>query len=348
MPDKEEKQLVETKQKQSHSLDMPVHLSGGLMPRNYGELVDFAKMVASSGMVPKNYQGQPGAVLVAFQMGAELGLTPMAAVRSIAVINGRPAVWGDSQLALVRSHQDCEDVIEDDLEVIRKAKKATCVVKRRGRSPVKRTFSYDDAKEAGLWGKAGPWTQYWPRMMQMRARGFALRDAFADVLTGVVSVEEARDYTEYDAGPAEYIDPAVDLPGEGKRSFSRAVQEEKPTANSPAADTPEDDAIEGIVGLPATVKDEVLAKLELVAANDTRQAVVEAAADKIAEILRHREKANRANPGRLGDEMPDGNGMARSGQNTASSDPPAPQEMAPDEEPPHDPVTGEVQQEIGF
>lgn len=220
----EEPEQPKALQKQFAS-DMPVQLSGGLMPRTYGELIDFAKMIAFSGMVPKNYQGQPGAVLVAFQMGAELGLTPMAAVRSIAVINGRPTIWGDAQLALVRSHPECEDVIEDDLADIRKAQKATCTVKRRNNHPVKRTFSMEDAKEAKLWGKQGPWTQYWPRMMQMRARGFALRDSFADVLTGVVSTEEALDYGDVDMGRPDYVeasrtvDPATAVPPAGVSHF---------------------------------------------------------------------------------------------------------------------------------
>jgi hypothetical protein len=55
-------------------------------------------------------------------------------------------------------------------------------------------FTVADAKKAGLWGKTGPWTQYPKRMLQMRARGFALRDAFPDVLKGLVTAEEAQDY----------------------------------------------------------------------------------------------------------------------------------------------------------
>jgi hypothetical protein len=71
---------------------------------------------------------------------------------------------------------------------------AICVAKRRGRKPVTAKFSVDDAKRAGLWGKQGPWTQYPKRMLQMRARGFALRDAFPDVLKGLITSEEAMDF----------------------------------------------------------------------------------------------------------------------------------------------------------
>jgi hypothetical protein len=51
----------------------------------------------------------------------------------------------------------------------------------------------DDAKAAGLLGKQGPWSQYPKRMRQMRARGFALRDVFPDVLKGMPVAEEVMD-----------------------------------------------------------------------------------------------------------------------------------------------------------
>ena len=49
---------------------------------------------------------------------------------------------------------------------------------------------FRSAKRAGLWGKQGPWQQFPDRMMQMRARGFTLRDGFADVLGGLYLREE--------------------------------------------------------------------------------------------------------------------------------------------------------------
>lgn len=190
---------IMTDKKPTQEIAKPVELGmslakgGSLLPANLEEAVYVAKLIAHSGMVPKQFTGNTGGVLIAIQMGAELGLSPMASVQNIAVINGRPALWGDAVLALVISHPACEDVVEDDLSEITKQGFATCIVKRRGRSPVKSTFSIDDAKKAGLWGKAGPWQQYPARMLKMRARGFALRDAFPDALRGIQVAEEARD-----------------------------------------------------------------------------------------------------------------------------------------------------------
>jgi hypothetical protein len=73
---------------------------------------------------------------------------------------------------------------------------AVCVAKRKNRTEVISKYSVEDAKRAGLWNKQGPWTQYPKRMLQMRARGFALRDAFPDVLKGLITVEEAQDYPD--------------------------------------------------------------------------------------------------------------------------------------------------------
>jgi hypothetical protein len=184
---------------------------GVLVPANMSEAIMVSEMMAKSGMVPKSFDGNPGAVLVAMQMGAELGLSPMAALQNIAVVNGRPTLWGDAALAVCMSHPDFADCVETQTDTA-----ATCTIKRKGREPIARTFSVDDAKKASLWGKAGPWTQYPKRMLQLRARGFALRDSFPDALRGIITTEEAQDYP---TGPTE-------LP-EGRTGFGLKKQEPK-------------------------------------------------------------------------------------------------------------------------
>jgi hypothetical protein len=115
----------------------------------------------------------------------------MQALQSIAVINGKPSIYGDGLMALCQSFCECEDIKE---EFDHKTMTATCIVKRKGRSPVVHQWDIAKATKAGLWDKTGPWKQYPERMLQMRARGFALRDAFADRLKGIITAEEARDY----------------------------------------------------------------------------------------------------------------------------------------------------------
>lgn len=159
-----------------------------LAPTTFAEAVTFAEMLAKSTMVPADFRGKPENILLALQFGAELGLGPLQSVQSVTVINGRPSIYGDAMLAIVRGSPLCEDVIERF-----EGDTAICEARRRNQAPVVRSFGIDDAKQAGLWGKQGPWTQYPRRMLQHRARGFALRDAFPDLLRGVISAEEADD-----------------------------------------------------------------------------------------------------------------------------------------------------------
>jgi len=170
-----------------------------LSPQTFEQALTFSNYLAESDLVPKDFKGKPGNCLIAMQWGAELGLKPLQALSNIAVINGRAALWGDAVIALVRSSPACEYVQESD-----DGHTATCKTKRRGESEQVRTFSMDDAKLAGLVGKQGPWTQYPKRMRQMRARAFALRDVFADVLRGMPVAEEVMDIPR-DMGTAEVV-----------------------------------------------------------------------------------------------------------------------------------------------
>jgi hypothetical protein len=165
---------------------------GSLAPQTFGEAVEFSRMLARSGMVPKDYNGKPEAIMVALQWGAEVGLGPLQALNGISVINGKPSLWGDAALALVRGHPACAG-IREGVEGEGDAMVGFCEVTRRGEQPQRRTFSVAEAKKAGLWGKPGPWQQYPQRMLQMRARGFAIRDVFPDALRGVITAEEAMD-----------------------------------------------------------------------------------------------------------------------------------------------------------
>lgn len=157
---------------------------------------------------------RPESILVALQMGAELGLSPMAAVQNIAVINGRPAVWGDAMLAVARAsgvfdEAAFEEVVED---TGKGGLLARCTVRRAPHGkPTVRVFTMDDAKLAGLAGKSGPWQQYPRRMLQMRARSWALRDAFSDVLRGIPVAEEVMDCEAISVESRPSVQPRVSL-----------------------------------------------------------------------------------------------------------------------------------------
>jgi hypothetical protein len=174
--------------------ELSTQRASGLALQSFDDAFRFSKMVAASEFAPKDFKGKPESCLLAIQHGSEVGLSPMQSLQSIAVINGRPTIWGDAALALVQACSVCE-YVREYLEGEGDNLTAVCEAKRQGYpAPTTVRFSVADAKKASLWGKTGPWTQYPSRMLQLRARGFALRNAFADALRGLVTAEEAQDY----------------------------------------------------------------------------------------------------------------------------------------------------------
>jgi hypothetical protein len=194
------------------STEISTQRAGGLALASFDDAFRFATMVAKSEFAPRDFKGKPESCLLAIQHGSEIGLSPMQSLQSIAVVNGRPAVYGDTALAVCIGSPVCEYVrerVEGDGEQM----VAICEAKRRGYAePTVVRFSVADAKKAGLWGKQGPWSQYSRRMLQMRARGFALRDTFPDILRGLVTAEEAQDYPQQAPATEPVREPVVVRP----------------------------------------------------------------------------------------------------------------------------------------
>lgn len=215
---------------------LPQKQSFSLTPQSLDEAMSFAGMMAKSNIVPKDYQGNPGNVLVAIQWGMELGLQPLQAMQNIAVINGRPSIWGDAMLAIVRGSGLMEFINETPTET-----GCTCVIKRRGEPEVTREFTVEDAKRAGLYGKQGPWQQHPKRMMQMRARAFALRDVFPDVLRGVHIAEIARDEPEEKDITAESsaVDNTSQPKSRAEKAHAALADRRKETVTVPPVSVPD-------------------------------------------------------------------------------------------------------------
>lgn len=162
-----------------------------LVPQSLTEAMELAKMMAESELVPKHFRNKPGDVLIAVQMGNEVGLAPMAAIQNIAVINGKPGIYGDAGKAILLAAGCILE--EDDIKIIKQTGQARCKITRGNRPAVERTYSIDNAKTAGLWNKEGPWRTNPERQMAWRAFWFAARDVASDLLKGLGGAEELSD-----------------------------------------------------------------------------------------------------------------------------------------------------------
>ncbi len=204
----------------THALTLNTAATPAKQPIGYGnqgvqlatleDAYRFANAIVSSGFAPKGME-KPEAVLVALQLGAELGLTPMAALQNTAVINGRPGIFGDAALALVRASGLLESYVEKEIGKRNEDGWGyEITAKRKDSEPHTDTFTVADAKAAKLWGKSGPWTDYPKRMLKFRCRGYVLRDVFGDVLKGLRTVEELRD-----TPPEKNVTPVAEKIGGG-------------------------------------------------------------------------------------------------------------------------------------
>jgi len=196
----EEKALIIPENRLTIEQSSKVTRLAAFTPANLGEAIALSKLIASSELAPKEYRGKPGNVLIGMQYAAELGIAPFTGIQNISIINGRASVWGDLALALVQGHPAYESHKEYfEGQPFNDNYAAVFEIKRRGQDWYKFTFSVADAKTAKLWGKRGyngqdtPWITNPKRMLQMRARGFGLRDKFADALKGLILAEEAMD-----------------------------------------------------------------------------------------------------------------------------------------------------------
>ena len=177
-----------------------------IIPSTMEELKYMAGLIIKAGFAPDSYGGDDKKIAIGIMKGVEVGLAPLMALANIAIINGRPCIWGDGAVALVQSKNVIEkfDVVEigkfptdsDEVEKFPDAYGFEAAIWRRGQtSPYVGKFTVGDAKRAKLWlnPKRPPWMMYPKRMLRIRAATFALRDGFADCLAGLGIREEIED-----------------------------------------------------------------------------------------------------------------------------------------------------------
>ena len=192
-----------------------------IVPHTFEDVMRIARAVIMSGLAPAALVGKlsgdaaAAAVAIVIMSGAELGLQPMVAMRSFTVINGKPALYGDGLINVVRQSGKVA-YLRTGCETRDKKLVGWCEAKRSDTNEEKRVeFSQDDAIRAGLWsdtpkvtkqGRDGPytkendspWFRYPQRMLAWRAAGWCLRELFGDVLGGIRDEFEAREAAEFD------------------------------------------------------------------------------------------------------------------------------------------------------
>jgi len=202
---------------QQRTANVPM-VNGRLQPADLEGLWRLSCILAESDMVPSDCVGKPGNVFGKLALGMEIGLSFTQSLTNVAVIEGKPSIYGDAGLALIHASGKLESIEEKFVGTFgHDDYKAVCTMKRKGGSVFTNEFSVFDAKTIGKWNKPvgkynapGVWMRFPKRMLKWRARWQSMRDGFGDVLNGMGIVEEVRDSVDLEeTSPATWEKPEV-------------------------------------------------------------------------------------------------------------------------------------------
>lgn len=180
---------------------------GYIMPTNIDEAFRFAQAVVTARLAPDSYNNDPSKVMLGAMAAMEAGLPPLYGLRQIAIINGRPTIWGDAAMALIQASGQLADRIVTEIgggvdtdalprEEWPDSYGFMVQLYRKGQpTPYIGRFTIADAKRAKLWTdtRKKPWWEHPKRMLLVRAQAFPQRDGFADCLAGLQIREEVED-----------------------------------------------------------------------------------------------------------------------------------------------------------
>lgn len=178
------------------------YITAGLQER-----ADYIARLAPSTILPSAYRGNAANAFVAAETGAALGLEPLQALASIAVINGRATLSSDLMAAVIRRAGHTLRIVENSPESIT----ATLVRADDKTFKFEVTWDKDKATKAGLWGQKGPWSQYPTQMLRARAITEVARQGASEALMGMIYSPEDFGATTTDTGEvleAEIVDDA--------------------------------------------------------------------------------------------------------------------------------------------
>ncbi|MEV6180142.1 hypothetical protein [Streptomyces sp. NPDC052015] len=159
---------------------------------------DMAQKLAATSFVPQSLRGKPGDIAAAILAGSELGLKPMATLKSIDIIQGTPALRAHAMRGLIQSQGH-------DIELV-ESTDTRCVMRgRRAGSEAWQTVEWtvERAQRMGLLGK-DQWKKNPKGMLVARATGDICRLIASDALHGMPYVsEELEGFTTGQVLPAK-------------------------------------------------------------------------------------------------------------------------------------------------
>ena len=164
---------------------------------NFSKLMEMAKFLSESTIVPSDYRKRPENCFIALDMASRMGISPMVVMQNLYVIQGKPSFSGSAIASLIRSapqFRNVELIYVGDPKMDSWGAYVTAENIHTGKTLKGGTVTIAISKKEGWFQKSGSKWQTMPEMMLgYRAYAWFGRIYCPELLMGMQTADEIED-----------------------------------------------------------------------------------------------------------------------------------------------------------
>ena len=166
--------------------------------------LQMAKGLSQSTLVPQTFQNNPANCLIALEQSNRLGISPMAVMQNLYIVQGKPSFSSSFIIGLINASGKYDKELQfDEEEKDGKPYAYTCWTELDGRKVTGIKITMDMADKEGWTKKNGSkWITMPQVMLRYRAASFFARMNCPELSIGLYSKEELDDFQPQKSGKA--------------------------------------------------------------------------------------------------------------------------------------------------
>lgn len=192
------KQEVVTTEKKEH-INMVANLENGIYSSSdtFKLAYQMAQGLAQSTLVPQTFQNNPSNCLIALEQSNRLGISPMAVMQNLYIVQGKPSFSSSFVIGLINASGKYDMELQfDEEEKDGKPYACTCWTTLDGRKVNGIKITMDMADKEGWSKKNGSkWVTMPQVMLRYRAASFFARMNCPELSIGLYTKEELDDFS---------------------------------------------------------------------------------------------------------------------------------------------------------
>lgn len=192
------KQEVVTTEKKEH-INMVANLENGIYSSSdtFKLAYQMAQGLAQSTLVPQAFQNNPSNCLIALEQSNRLGISPMAVMQNLYIVQGKPSFSSSFVIGLINASGKYDMELQfDEEEKDGKPYACTCWTTLDGRKVNGIKITMDMADKEGWSKKNGSkWVTMPQVMLRYRAASFFARMNCPELSIGLYTKEELDDFS---------------------------------------------------------------------------------------------------------------------------------------------------------